>query len=188
MLKKNLQKMFKRVMITCAIAVMSIVSPAMACGNQNFYNAAVHTDCINYIVDVTTGYLALRNAKAYDSRNEIASLCSGTQVTVQDSFDSTYWYVYVPSIRMYGYVNKNYLKPQTYVYQFASDTITMIVSVDSGYLALRNAKAYDARNEIGSLYSGQTVELIDASDSTYWYVYAPSLDKYGYVNCNYLYW
>ena len=63
----------------------------------------------------------------------------------------------------------------------------MSVVVTSGYLALRNAKAYDSSNEIGKLYTGETVQVQDTSDSQYWYVYAPSLGKSGYVNKDYLY-
>ena len=33
------------------------------------------------------------------------------------------------------------------------------VVVEKGYLALRNDKAYDSRNEIGKLYTGDTVEV-----------------------------
>lgn len=61
---------------------------------------------------------------------------------------------------------------------------TKTVCVSKGYLALRNAKAYDASNEIGQLY---TVEVCDSSDSAYWYVYAPKLGQYGYVDKDYLY-
>lgn len=64
---------------------------------------------------------------------------------------------------------------------------TYEVSVSKGYLALRNAKAYDSSNEIGQLYSGDTVQLIDSSDAQYWYVYSPKLYLYGYVNKDYLY-
>ena len=40
---------------------------------------------------------------------------------------------------------------------FAANNYT--VTVASGYLALRNAKAYDSSNEIGELYTGDTVEV-----------------------------
>ena len=61
------------------------------------------------------------------------------------------------------------------------------VSVSKGYLALRTAKAYDSSNEIGELYTGDTVQVENTSDSTYWYVYSPKLDLFGFVNKNYLY-
>ena len=64
---------------------------------------------------------------------------------------------------------------------------TRTVSVAKGYLALRTAKAYDEANEIGELYTGDTVQVTDTSDSTYWYVYSPKHGKYGYVNKDYLY-
>jgi hypothetical protein len=133
-----------------------------------------------YTVKVDKNYLALRSAKAYDSRNEIGSLYSGDTVEVSDYSDSTYWYVYSSKLGKSGYVNKSYLI-------FSGITVnTYSVKVSKGYLALRSAKAYDSRNEIGELYTGDTVEVSDYSDSTYWYVYSYKLDKYGYVNKEYL--
>ena len=63
---------------------------------------------------------------------------------------------------------------------FAANNYT--VTVASGYLALRNAKAYDSSNEIGELYTGDTVDVTDSSGSTYWTVYSPKHGKTGYVN------
>ena len=68
----------------------------------------------------------------------------------------------------------------------AEDMNTYSVAVASGYLALRNAKAYDDANEIGQLNTGDTVQVQDSSGSTYWYVYSSRLGKSGYVNKNYL--
>ncbi len=42
------------------------------------------------------------------------------------------------------------------------------VSVSKAIFALRSAKAYDASNEIGELYTGDTVQVTDTKDSTYW--------------------
>ena len=97
-----------------------------------------------------------------------------------DTSDPQYWYVYSPKYDMNGFVNKDYLVG-------GSSYSSWNVSDSTGYLALRNAKAYDAGNEIGQLNTGDTVLLIDASDSTYWYVYSPRLMNYVYVNQNYLY-
>ena len=80
-----------------------------------------------------------------------------------------------------GYVNKDYLIGGTTTYA------TRTVSVATGYLALRSAKAYDSSNEIGQLYSGDTVQLVDTTDAQYWYIYSQKLCKYGYVNKDYLY-
>ena len=59
------------------------------------------------------------------------------------------------------------------------------------YLALRTAKAFDASNEIGKLYDGEKVYVYSYSytefTETYWYVYSPKLDKWGYVNSNFIY-
>ena len=56
-----------------------------------------------------------------------------------------------------------------------------------GYLALRSTAAYNDSNEIGRLNTGDVVLVKDSSDSTYWYVYAPGLDKSGYVDNRYIY-
>ena len=56
---------------------------------------------------------------------------------------------------------------------------TYRLNVATGYLALRNDSSFDTSNEIGELYSGDTVQVQDSSDGTYWYVYAPKLGKSG---------
>ena len=63
---------------------------------------------------------------------------------------------------------------------------TYIVSVAKGYLALRTGAAYDTANEIGELYTGDTVKVLQYSNDKYWFVYSPKLCKSGYVNKNYL--
>ncbi len=149
------------------------------------YLSACDTSCSStyWMVSVDKGYLALRTAKSYDEKNEIGELYTGDTVQVCDTSDSTYWYVYSSKYGQYGYVNKNYL---VFSSMPSSDSVWS-VKVNSGYLALRNAKSYDASNEIGQLYTGDTVEVNDSSDPTYWYVYSPKYGKYGYVNKDYLY-
>lgn len=136
-------------------------------------------------VSVKKGYLALRTAKAYDESNEKGELYTGYTVQIANRLDDTYWLVYSPDLGKGGYVNKNYLVTSSSSSE--TTTVTKTVKVKKGYLALRTAKAYDESNEIGELYTGDTVQVKDTSDSTYWYVYAPSLGKSGYVNKNYLY-
>ena len=65
---------------------------------------------------------------------------------------------------------------------------TYTVKVETGYLALRTKKEFNSKNEIGKLYTGDTVIECPTSgdESVYRYVYAPSLGKHGYVNGSYL--
>lgn len=153
--------------------------------NKNYLVRSSSSYIGSATVKVDSGYLALRTAKAYAYENEIGSLYTGETVQIQDTSDSTYWWVYAPSLGKYGYVNKNYLTNISYT-SSRSASNTMTVKVDSGYLALRTAKAFDYENEIGELYTGDTVQVQDTSDSTYWWVYSPKHNKYGYVNRNYL--
>ena len=154
----------------CALLIAFVLAvPVMA---QTTWAAAS-----TYTVTVASGYLALRSAKAFDDSNEIGKLYTGDSVEVTDSSGSTYWYVYSSELNKSGYVNRKYL---------ANDVSERTVSVKSGYLALRNDKAFKSSNEVGKLYNGDTVQIADASDSSYWLVYAPGLGKGGYVNKDYL--
>ena len=64
--------------------------------------------------------------------------------------------------------------------------VIYIVSVEKGYLALRNEPAYDESNEIARLYTGDVVEVISAT-GRYWFVYAPGPSLYGFADSRYLY-
>lgn len=60
------------------------------------------------------------------------------------------------------------------------------VKVEKNYLAMRSAPAFERENEIGKLYTGNIVAVLDTSDPQYWMVYSWDLLKYGYVNKDYL--
>ncbi|MBR3235646.1 MAG: SH3 domain-containing protein [Atopobiaceae bacterium] len=135
-----------------------------------------------YTVKVDKGYLALRTAPAYDESNEIGELYTGDVVRVIDSTSNkTYWKVKTNKYQQAGWVNKNYLVPQS-----APSGEEYKVTVAKGYLALRTAPAYDESNEIGELYTGDTVTVQDKSNGQYWWVYSPKYGKSGYVNKDYL--
>ncbi|MCI8797616.1 MAG: SH3 domain-containing protein [Dorea sp.] len=137
-----------------------------------------------YYVKVAKGYLALRNAKAFDTSNEIGKMYNGDYVQAIRT-NETYWYVYSPSLGAYGYTNSEYLVSSTSS-AASSYRDVYYANVASGYLALRDAQAYDSSNEIGKIANGQEVIVIDSSSGTYWYVYVPALNDYGYVNSEYL--
>ncbi len=138
--------------------------------------------CPTRVVQVAKGYLALRTEPAYDASNEIAPLNTGDTVQVRATGSGDYCYVYSPRWQCSGYVNANYLVDLASYEGSGAYT----VSVERGYLALRCETAYDASNELGALYNGDVVYYQSAADDGYWFVYAPSLDSYGYVNAKYL--
>ncbi|MDO4649841.1 MAG: hypothetical protein Q4B26_14460 [Eubacteriales bacterium] len=154
------------------------------------YSGSSSTGGATYTVSVATGYLALRTAMAYDSRNEIGAMYSGETVQVQNTNTGTeYWYVYSPKLGKSGYCNSKYLigGGGSYSGGSSSSGMTRTVSVATGYLALRTAMAYDDSNEIGAMYSGETVQVQNTNTGTeYWYVYSPKLGKSGYCNSKYL--
>lgn len=143
-----------------------------------------------YHVSVQKGYLALRNAKAFDTSNEIGQMNNGEAVWAMET-NGTYWYVYSPSLGMYGYTNSGYLTTSAAPSQPQSQSTSSYLgvyyaNVTSGYLALRNDTAFDAANEIGQIANGAEVDVIDMSAGQYWYVFVPSLGQSGYVNSAYL--
>ena len=134
----------------------------------------------DYRVKVDKNYLALRNAPAFDSSNEIGELYTGDIVTVKEMPDGDYWWVYSPKYDEYGYVNKNYINPTSSTYG------DYTVKVDKNYLALRNAPAYDSSNEIGKLYTGDVVTVEEKRGGQYWWVLSHKYNREGYVNKDYL--
>lgn len=169
----------RKVLTLLAAAALAVSVP----GNSADVQASSNT----FRVNVATGYLALRNDTSFDTSNEIGELYTGDLVEVADYTGATgYWYVYSPKYDRYGYVNNDYLDAVVSSSPSYSNS-NWTVSVDKGYLALRSAKAFDSSNEIGQLYSGDTVCVSDSSDPSYWYVYSPKLNSYGYVNKDYLY-
>ena len=166
---RQITRVLLTLMLTIAVSVPVMAEPKAVDVDTQLSNM--------YTVTVASGYLALRTEKAYRDANEIGQLYTGESVELEDASDSTYWYVYSSKYDKYGYVNRKYL---------ANSSYECTVSVQSGYLALRNAKAYDDANEIGQLNNGDTVQVQDSSGSTYWYVYSSRLGKSGYVNKNYL--
>lgn len=134
---------------------------------------------------VNSGYLALRSEQETSDSNIIGELYNYYPVQVI-SATGIYWYVYSPDLKMYGYVNSNYLIGETNSANYDTyNTNIYYASVRSGYLALRSDQTFDLSNEIGKLYSGDKVEVLDYS-GVYWYVYVPTLGICGYVNSEYL--
>lgn len=161
--------------VTVMTAVMSFAVPQKVYAYQN--------TLYMYSVKVKSGYLALRTEKKFDKNNEIGKLYTGDIVITcpTNGDESEYRYVYSPTLRKHGYVNGDYLS-----FEGVFEGEEMYARVETGYLALRKAKKYDKKNEIGKLNTGDPVIILDDSDSNYWTVYAPTLYKTGYVNCDYL--
>ena len=63
---------------------------------------------------------------------------------------------------------------------------TKTVVVSDGYLALRNAASYDAANEIGKLYTGDTVHIQGDFSGSYALVYSAKYNTVGWVNAGFL--
>ncbi len=153
--------------------------------NANYLTKPSGTPNDMFVAVGMNNYLALRTSMSYNSSNEIGKIHFGQPVEYIAAGNSEYCYVYAPSLGKYGYVNRKYLLKVA----SGSDTITYTLYTVKGvdqYLALRSACAYKSSNEIGKIKNGQRVGYVTNGDSTYCFVYATTLGKFGYVNKNYL--
>lgn len=164
----------KLVVGTLVAVLLALVIPTQALARERSWRT--------YSVKVDSGYLALRTNPSYDSRNEIGELYTGDVVDVLDACSNPdYWVVYSYKYGRSGWVNRHYLR-----YLDNAPNGNYRVRVDKGYLALRTRPAYDDSNEIGELYTGDWVVVLDRYNSKYWWVYSEKYGCVGYVNCNYL--
>ena len=147
---------------------------------------------------------------------ELQSLDQGASVTVLAKTSGDYWFVNITGSKTYGYVKCMDLtntKPSAASSKAASSKAASskpvvnnapkdnrllgagsppanydpyYAKVNSGYLAIRSAKAFDSSNELGQMGTGWVVYVVDKSTGQYWYCYSPDLGVYGYVNSDYL--
>ncbi len=62
-----------------------------------------------------------------------------------------------------------------------------VCNLQTGWLAIRTAPCYDYTNEIGQLYNGDSVQIIgNSSGNGYIWVWAPRINKSGWVNQNFI--
>ena len=133
-------------------------------------------------------FLALRTGASSDSAM-IAKLAPNAQVTIIGTVGD--WVkVYAPSVDSDGYVYGAYLSKTKQASSGKSESTAVYKTVrgTTNYLALRTATCYDEKNEIARLYNGEQVKVLNSNvnGSGYAKVYAPSVDKTGYVNAEYL--
>ena len=136
---------------------------------------------------------------AGDGDDALGTLAQGEAVTVLARPAGERWYVYSPGLSAYGYAANHDLSSKKPAEAEQNDSgqpvgpgsapeshegVYYVSGVDN-YLALRSDMAYDPANEIGQLLNGTAVQAISRT-GTYWYVYAPTLGTYGYVNAEYL--
>ena len=62
-----------------------------------------------------------------------------------------------------------------------------VCNLQTGWLAIRTAPCYDASNEIGQLYNGDSVQITgNGTNNGYIWVWAPRINKSGWVNESYI--
>lgn len=138
-----------------------------------------------YTVKIDKGRLVMMSRPSSDLQYGVGELEKGDIVIHCPTQEETggYWYVYAPEQDLLGYVKKESLKS---LQKYDDGNTNYTVRVEKNYLALRNGKAYKWENEIGKMYTGDSVILLGNQDPTYWMVYSPLLKKAGYTNKNFL--
>ena len=171
----------------CVIAVLPLLIFAVI-----MLMASVNVKASDYrTVTGTKNYLALRSSARYSDKNVIGKLYNGDQVIITGGWDGDYVWVYAPSLDKSGFVNGKYLsggssKSSSKSSKSSSSGNYRTVTGTKNYLALRSSAKYSDKNVIGKLYNGDQVIITGGRDGDYVWVYAPSLDKSGFVNAKYL--
>ncbi len=147
----------------------------------------------DYYVTGTKNYLAIRSQPSSSSNVEIGKTYNGNLVGLIEKTNGTFWYVYDYSSGLYGYVKCAYLsvnapavstQPSTSAPSLADDEY--LVSGTKHYLAIRSEPSSAEEVEIGKTYNGNTVQVLEKTNGTFWYVYDYSSGLTGYVKCAYL--
>lgn len=161
-------------------------------------------------------WFTAKKTPIYDTNDsdqkEMQKLEKNTAIVVISKNSGDYWYVNVKDTKTFGFVKCTEIssqkseektssqKPKTdskegntnqqgYSVGFGSAPAyytTYYAKVDKNYLAIRSGKSFDASNELGRLYTGDTVYVVDSTTGQYWYCYSPYLGIYGYINSGYL--
>ncbi len=154
----------------------------------------------NYYVSKETTLYSTNDS----DKQELGKIKKGQAVYVCAKNSGDYWYVNIKDTKDFGFVKCTDLtttKPESSSSSTSSkkDTsyptgsgkapssyVLYYAKVQTGYLAIRKAKAFDSSNELGRMYTGDEVYVIDTSTGKYWYCYSPILGILGYVNSDYL--
>ncbi len=162
----------------------------------------------DYYVKGVNSYLSLRSEPSSGASLR-GKLYNGDKVGLIQKTNGSFWYVYSYGLDQYGYVAASYLttedpkakeevakeqeapaekeEPKETEKPASDPTVytPYTVTETEEYLPVRLEGNLSA-GEVGRVYNGDTVNVIDSSGGAYWYVYVPSLGQYGYVLGQYL--
>lgn len=163
--------------------------------NLHGYAKKYHlTPDVSAVCGAAEYYVSAEQAPIYqdlDQQETVEELTAQSVVMVLAKPSEELWYIL--SDGAYGYVEAKLLSEQPpkiekIIGEGGAPTTEFetyhVVDV-TYYLALRSEQAHSTDNEIGALYEGEDVQVIEA-EGDYWYVYSPKLKMYGYANSDYL--
>ena len=113
----------------------------------------------------------------------------GYEIHVQDYLNG-FGYAYVPYFGVTGWVNLSdcYLAGELDTDEVLYGNEILHSWVDSGFLALRFAPAFDDGNIIAEIWSnGTTLMMTGDYSGNYGYCYVPAFDMYGWVDVRFTY-
>lgn len=152
------------------------------------------TQTADAVCALSTCYAAQNEVPVYETpeaAESVDTLNEQKMIYVLAKLSDTRWLVHTGEI--YGYVDPSMLTQEELATEViigkgpapTTDTETYHVYDVTNYLALRSKPEYDSENELGAMYQGQTVSVLE-KEGKFWYVYSPDLEMYGYTNSDYL--
>ncbi len=155
-----------------------------------------------YVLNAGVGIGIYSDTSLADDK-AIDVLVDGNTVGLVDKFSDNIWRVYDYKGSQYGYMESKYLTDNLEALEMAKEAAAeeedaakeeeeekdkeekqgpeYYVSWSESALSVRDGPTKETGNQVNRIEYGDVVEVIEETNDTFWYVYIPSLDMYGYV-------
>ncbi|MEG0998934.1 MAG: SH3 domain-containing protein [Clostridiales bacterium] len=172
--------------------------------DTEFENAGEKSEIISlyYVLNAGEGVPLYESGKM-KKKDIISSLVDGNTMGFVSKKTDAVWRVYDYKSSQYGYVESKYLTDNLEALQMAKDAakaekakdtpkddkkkekakkgVEYTVTWGDSALSVRNSPIKEEGNQIGRVVYGDKVEVVEQTNDTFWYVYVPAQDLYGYV-------
>lgn len=158
---------------------------------------------IYYVLNAGVGIGVYSDATLKDG-TALNVLTDGNVVGLVSQVSDDIWRVYDYKSSQYGYMESKYLTDNPDALSMAGvDTVgdneeeeappeeeeeeaekkgpEYYVSWSESALSVRDGPTQETGNQVNRIVYGDVVEVVEQTNDTFWYVYIPSLDMYGYV-------
>ncbi len=148
--------------------------------------------------------IGIYSDRSLDDKTALDVLVDGNTVGLVNKVNDDIWWVYDYKSSQYGYMESKYLTNSLEALEMAKDEAAAaedsddqeeeesednedkkgpeyFVSWSESALSVRDGPTQETGKQVNRIEYGDIVEVVEQTNDTFWYVYIPSLDMYGYV-------